>query len=351
MDAAGPAEMKPRTTPYEIAAWTILALGLFFTLYHHLLAALLAGLIVYSTVHRISGHLGHLKMEGQKAKWVAVGIISLILVGVSTGIVLGLIALVRGGLPELMEKMTAILKSLKVWFTTKGIGEWIPEPEKAHERIVEWFEKNTEKLKEIGGLTVGIMIHAIVGIVIGAMLSFHTEPPAGPLSAAIFERVRRFANAFEAVIFAQIKISALNTLFTAIYLLIVLPLCGVELPLRKSLVLVTFIAGLVPVVGNLVSNSVIVFISLGVGAPVAIASLIFLIVIHKLEYFLNAKIVGGEIHAAAWEILLAMICFEAAFGIPGVIVAPIVYAYLKTELKDKQLILGSGLHGFMLQRT
>ncbi len=65
--------------------------------------------------------------------------------------------------------------------------------------------------------------------------------------------------------------------------------------------LVTFVAGLIPVVGNLISNSVIVLLSLGVGPGVALASLVFLIVIHKLEYFLNARIVGGEIHASAWE--------------------------------------------------
>ena len=51
-----------------------------------------------------------------------------------------------------------------------------------------------------------------------------------------------------------------------------------------------------------------------------------------------AKIVGGEIKASAWEILLAMVCFEAAFGIAGVIIAPIVYAYMKAEMRDKGLI-------------
>ena len=64
----------------------------------------------------------------------------------------------------------------------------------------------------------------------------------------------------------------------------------------------------------------------------------FLVVIHKLEYFVNARILGGEIHAAAWEILLAIFCFESAFGIPGVIVAPIIYTYLKAELADRKLI-------------
>ena len=79
-------------------------------------------------------------------------------------------------------------------------------------------------------------------------------------------------------------------------------------------------------------------ISLGASPGVATASLAYLVIIHKLEYFLNAKIVGGHIDAKAWELLLAMLIFESAFGIQGVIIAPIAYAYLKAELKEQHLI-------------
>jgi predicted PurR-regulated permease PerM len=47
---------------------------------------------------------------------------------------------------------------------------------------------------------------------------------------------------------------------------------------------------------------------------------------------LNAKIIGAQINAKAWELLTAMLIMEALFGIPGVIAAPVFYAYLKTEL-------------------
>ena len=45
-------------------------------------------------------------------------------------------------------------------------------------------------------------------------------------------------------------------------------------------------------VGNLISNTVIVVVSLSHSLDVAIGSLAFLVVIHKLEYFVNARIVG-----------------------------------------------------------
>jgi len=98
------------------------------------------------------------------------------------------------------------------------------------------------------------------------------------------------------------------------------------------------VVGLLPVIGNLISNTVIVLVSLSVSLPVAIASLVFLVLVHKFEYFLNARIVGGEIEARAWELLLAMLVMEAAFGIPGVIAAPIFYAYIKRELLAAKLV-------------
>ena len=97
----------------------------------------------------------------------------------------------------------------------------------------------------------------------------------------------------------------------------------------------TFVAGLIPVFGNLISNVVVVVVSLSVSPFVALGSLVYLVAIHKLEYFLNARFVGTRIEARAWELLLAMLLMEAVFGVAGLIAAPIYYAYLKDELTAK----------------
>jgi predicted PurR-regulated permease PerM len=70
----------------------------------------------------------------------------------------------------------------------------------------------------------------------------------------------------------------------------------------------------------------------------ASVSLGYLVVVHKLEYFLNARIVGTQIRAQAWEMLIAMLAMEAAFGLSGVVAAPIYYAYAKNELAARRLI-------------
>jgi predicted PurR-regulated permease PerM len=104
------------------------------------------------------------------------------------------------------------------------------------------------------------------------------------------------------------------------------------------MIAITFVVGLIPVAGNLISNTVIVIVSLSHSLSVAIGSLAYLVVIHKLEYFLNARIVGSQIRAQAWELLITMLLMEAIFGIAGIVAAPIYYAYIKSELREQNLV-------------
>ena len=80
------------------------------------------------------------------------------------------------------------------------------------------------------------------------------------------------------------------------------------------------------------------WLGIGVAPWLALVSLGFLVGVHKLEYLVNAKIVGNRIGAEAWEIFLSIVVFEVAFGIPGVVLAPIVYAWVKGELREKGLV-------------
>ena len=184
------------------------------------------------------------------------------------------------------------------------------------------------------GLPLGLALLAVTAGLAPAL----PAGAAGPLAQSLTRSLGLLADAFRRVVLAQVRISALNTVLSAIYLTVVLPMLGVHLPLTKTMIAVTFVAGLLPIIGNLISNTVIVVISLSYSLPIALASLLFLVVVHKLEYFINARIVGSEINAAAWELLLAIIAMEAAFGLPGVVAAPVFYAYAKAELVSRKLV-------------
>jgi len=143
--------------------------------------------------------------------------------------------------------------------------------------------------------------------------------------AAISDRFAILYQSFETIMGAQVIISAINTLLTAIFVL------AVHLPYGVVIIGVSFLCGLIPVIGNLVSNTIIVGIGFTVSPKMALAALIFLVVIHKLEYFLNSKIVGWRIHNPLWLTLLALLIGERLMGLPGMILAPVVLNYIKLE--------------------
>jgi predicted PurR-regulated permease PerM len=58
---------------------------------------------------------------------------------------------------------------------------------------------------------------------------------------------------------------------------------------------------------------------------------VFLVAIHKLEYFLNSRIIGRRIRNPLWLTLLALVLGERLMGIPGMILAPVVLNYIRVE--------------------
>ncbi|MDP2152553.1 MAG: AI-2E family transporter [Methylotenera sp.] len=334
-------------TSYEISAWLLTGLALFFVLKFSLLPALLPGLLVYQLVHMITPYISRRfpsKRPNNYSKLWAVGILVFIIVSLLSLAGAGLMAFLRsdaGSLTVLLAKMAQILedsrKILPAWLLTHLPADALT----FKELLTTWLRSHADELQVVGKEAGRVTAHILIGMIVGGMLALREAVSVEhfkPFSGALYGRCALLSDAFKRVVFAQIRISAINTFFTAIYLAVVLPLMGVDLPLVKTMIAITFVVGLIPVIGNLISNAVIVVVSLSQSLAVALGSLLYLVIIHKFEYFLNARIVGSQIRANAWELLIAMLCMEAAFGLIGIVAAPIYYAYIKAELRARELI-------------
>jgi len=324
----------------EIAALICMALALPAVLKLHLLPALFAGLLVHELVHMMAPRMFGVERQG-RAKLVALSLLLTLIIaaiGAAVAATLWFLRSDAGSLSALLEKMAEILDRARDTLPS-SMQEWIPiDASDLKDQLVAWLRAHAGELRTMGGEVGHGLVYALIGMVIGALISLREALPGqtpGPLARALMQCTNRLADSFRRVVFAQVRISALNTVLTGIYLVAVLPMFGVHLPLTKTMILITFLAGLLPVLGNLISNTVIVVISLSYSLPAAAGSLAFLVIIHKLEYFINARIVGSQIQASAWELLLAMVIMEAAFGLPGVIAAPVFYAYLKAEMTGR----------------
>jgi predicted PurR-regulated permease PerM len=177
----------------------------------------------------------------------------------------------------------------------------------------------------------------IIGLVAAASIfqnaSFDTsDDPKKPkdtmyalVSYEIGRRFNTFYESFAMVMGAQVTISTINTGVTAIFLF------AMGFPYASVLTGATFFCGLLPIIGNLISNTLIVGVAFTISPNMALAALLFLITIHKTEYFLNSKIIGQRIKNPMWLTLIGLVVGEKLMGVPGMILAPVVLHYIKTE--------------------
>jgi predicted PurR-regulated permease PerM len=326
----------------EWAAFWALAAALLLALRLHLFVALLTGLSAFA-LHRA---LEHLLGRALKPAWSRHLATVAMLVALALLIALAIDRLsdlkTAFGLPELLQLMADTLEKLRA-----RLPEWLADrvpssPDDLNSVAAHWLRDNAAQIQVWGHHTLRAIAYGLAGFVIGMLASISgPNHPVGPSTfmQAWRTRLAQLEQAFIDVVAAQLRIALINTALTAVYLVLLVPLLGWRVPLTATLVWVTFLASLLPVVGNLLSNTAIVLASLTVSPVLGALSLAFLVAIHKLEYFLNAHIVGRRIQVSTYSLLAAMLILEATFGLVGVVAAPIYVAWATRELRAQHLLL------------
>ncbi len=324
---------QPRNSRF--AAFIAAALLFFLLLELKLLVVMYAAMLVYALVILLSSHLIDRGAQDGHSRWFAVVFVAVLVASTLVAAGFGLHLFLRNGLNlhALLLQMSDIIESSRSWLP-EIISAKLPQQD---DLLVSAGSLLRQHAADIGTVGLGALKnigYTLIGILLGSMFAISARVEAhrlGPVSTNLMEQFIAIESAFWRVLSAQVRISALNTVLTAIYLIGILPMFGIDLPFAKTLIVVTFIAGLLPVIGNLISNTAITIISISQSLLVATASLTFLIVIHKLEYFVNARFVGQQINAKPHEILVMMLLMERLFGPAGVVAAPVFYAWLKAE--------------------
>src|ERR671924_1735581 len=112
----------PTARASDIAAWLLASGALLLVLHLHLLAALLAGLLVYELVRLLAPRLKLVRIRQEQGKLAAVALLALGVVLLLTLAVVGTIAFFRseaGSIPTLLQKMADIIES---WRTVLPAG-------------------------------------------------------------------------------------------------------------------------------------------------------------------------------------------------------------------------------------
>ena len=316
------------TTPARIS-YGVLVLMLVLAGVLHLGAPLLAVLFSYFALRQL--------LLLTKRKWLALVLFILVALGIAfCGVYFTRAAL--AALPEVAEHS---IPSASAWAQARQIELPFTDFESLKALIIDTAKEEAHYLRNVirfAGTTTTTLLFLLIGIVVAVSLFFNSQLDLyrethktknnlySVLADEIATRFRDFYRSFATVMGAQITISLINTLLTAIFVLLF------RLPNGALVIAITFLCGLLPIVGNLVSNTIIVCLAFTISLNTAVFGLFFLILVHKLEYFLNSKIIGDRIRNPVWLTLVALIIGERLMGIPGMVLAPVVLNYLRMEL-------------------
>lgn len=330
-------------TASGIASYILMAAFLLMVLLKGLLGALFAGLLMYCLIHLIAPKISS-KMSDVRARMLVAGMLGLIIIAAISMGVWGLMVLLKAdasSLSNMFQKMADIIDASRGKFPQWMLAYLPVDADSVRNMMTGWLREHASDAQAMGAAAGKTLTRILIGLIIGVMVSLNDALAPHyhrPFAAALMGRAMLLAAAFRNIVFAQVWISGINTILSAVFILIILPMAGIHLPFAKTLVAITFVAGLLPVIGNLISNTILVVVALSHSLETALACLAFMVVLHKLEYFLNARIIGAKINARSWELLIAMLVGESLFGMAGVIAAPVFYAYVKKELTARELI-------------
>ena len=345
--------LRPASRGIEIASYCLMAGALLLVMWRGLLPGLLCVCLGFLLTRALTRWFAALAARGQRQTAAGPRILGLAQVAAAALVMLMPLVLLGVGLThsrgyllaaphqyqELLTYMARTVLELRQKLPP-DMASHLPDGAAELQRVIaNYLGARGGGLAMAGRAWLAGVLFAYVGLLIGSLAAVRPLGSAlGPLAAQLQQRITLFGEAFRQIVAAQFWIAAFNTLLTALFLLFILPLWGMELPYTPVLITFTFVAGLVPIVGNLVCNVVLTIVGLSVSPLAAAACLAFLILIHKAEYVINAKVVGRRTQMGVWELLSVMFVAEAVFGPAGLVAAPLFYAYLKKELVAKQLV-------------
>ena len=156
----------------EIAAYVLLAVALLFVFRFQLVAALVAGLLLHTLLHRSARLLSGSRLSHGAARWLAAAAVALAGAGLTTLAAIGLASFARGylgDLPGLYARMADVLddtrRQLAAWGVSTGALEGWQTADQIKAGLADWLREHSAELRRAGGEAGRTAIHVLMGIV------------------------------------------------------------------------------------------------------------------------------------------------------------------------------------------
>lgn len=213
----------------------------------------------------------------------------------------------------------------------------LPDTERLVESAQHYAANVAKSAADLGHL----VIYALVGLILAVVYfldeerlrTFRQSLAPDSLFGTLTRWGEFVADAVSLTVQLQFIVAAANALLT----LPVLLLIGV--PHVPMLMLLIFVSGLIPVVGNLISGAVLSVVAYQTKGFVGVGLFIGLtFVLHKLEsYFLNPRLAARHVPLPGFVLILSLIAWEHLLGFVGLFVSfPFLYVAGKLLSEFKQ---------------
>lgn len=306
---------REKTARRAVALLAFLALILVF----RRLLVLLAFFVAFERLLFFSA--GALNRRFRLGRGPALGVVLVV-----SALALGLTAWLSAGrltavVKETRETLPARIAAIREHPLFRELEPHLPDPERLVESAQHYASNVAKSAAEVGHL----LVYALIGLVLAIVYFLDEErlrafrDSLAPTS--LFGTLTRWgeyvAEAVSLTVQLQFIVAAVNAVLT----LPILWLLGV--PHVPMLMLLIFVSGLIPVVGNLISGAVLSIVAyqtkgwFGVGLFIGLT-----FVLHKVEsYFLNPRLASRHVPLPAFVLILSLIAWEHLLGFVGLFVS------------------------------
>ncbi|GAA4764398.1 MULTISPECIES: AI-2E family transporter [Microbacterium] len=268
------------------------------------------------------------------ARWLAVTIAILAVLGLVTGIVLIIVPVLVEQIGQLVRQITYIVNrgtfidDIREWslatFPTLQIDDVL-------DFVNGWLTDNIDTISEgVVGLTLSVA-QGLFGAFIVLVLTIYLTASTPSLKSALYRVVPAskrtgFTNIAEQItdsvgyyVMGQITLAAINGVLSAVFLTII------DAPYPAVLAVVAFLGSMIPLVGTISGSTVIALTCLipGLGSPTtAIIAAVYYLVYMQIEaYVLSPRIMSRAVSVPGGVVVVAALAGGALLGLLGALIA------------------------------
>ncbi|WP_392391402.1 AI-2E family transporter [Neobacillus jeddahensis] len=245
-------------------------------------------------------------------------------------------------LPMIVEEITALIKQLTTFYTSKHDNMVLNyvvrriEEIKISSYLEQGFTFLIKYFTDISKITLQVLLALLLSLFCllekPRLIEFTKKFRTSKISSIYVEVeffAKKFVGTFGKVIEAQLIIAVVNCALTTIFLWLL------DFPQLGGLSIMIFVLGLIPVAGVIISLIPLVIIAYSIGGMIKVLYVgIAVAIIHGIEaYILNPNLMSSKTNLPVFYTFIVLIFSEHFFGVWGLIIGIPVFVFLLDVLE------------------